>query len=146
MLLLAFRNLRARTGRTLFTALAIALGVALVFATRIVDVAADEQARAIRESKLAGADLEVSPSRAHLFPLAITAEILQNHAVEKGAPIYRYALRESDLGLLGVDPNQILTPYELIAGTELTGREDEIMLPDIWAAQQGLGVGQTARL
>ena len=66
MLLLAFRNLRARMGRTLFTAFAIALGVALVFATRIVSVAADEQARAARESRLAGADLEVSPARSWL--------------------------------------------------------------------------------
>ena len=45
MLLLALRNLRARTGRTLFTAFAIALGAALIFAGRIVGVATDEANR-----------------------------------------------------------------------------------------------------
>jgi len=44
LLLLALRNLRARIGRTLFTAFAIALGMALIFATRIVNVAADGSA------------------------------------------------------------------------------------------------------
>ena len=38
MLLLALRNLRTRTGRTLFTAFAIALGVALIFVGCIVGV------------------------------------------------------------------------------------------------------------
>ena len=75
MLLLALRNLRARLGRTLFTAFAIALGVALVFATRIVSVAAEGQAAAIRASKLAGADLEVSPARTRLFSPSIAADI-----------------------------------------------------------------------
>ena len=44
MLQPAIRNLRARIGRTLFTAFAIALGVALIFATRIVNVATDGRA------------------------------------------------------------------------------------------------------
>ena len=39
MFLLALRNLRARPGRTLLTALAIALGVAMIFAMRIAAVA-----------------------------------------------------------------------------------------------------------
>ncbi|MBF8283419.1 MAG: hypothetical protein HW378_2334, partial [Anaerolineales bacterium] len=145
MLLLAYRNLRARLGRTLFTASAIALGVALVFATRIVSVAAEQQAAAIRASKLAGADLEVSPSRAQFFPVSIADQILQNPAVEKVAPVYKYALTESNLVLLGVDPARVLTPYELIAG-EFIAADDELLLPDIWAAQHGLGVGQTVRL
>src|SRR3989304_5097470 len=145
MFLLALRNLRARLGRTLFTASAIALGVALVFATRIVSVAAEEQAAAARASKLAGADLEVSPARAQFFPVSIADQILQNPAVEKVAPVYKYALTESNLVLLGVDPARVLTPYELIAG-EFIAADDELLLPDIWAAQHGLGVGQTVRL
>ena len=145
MLLLAIRNLRSRAGRTFFTAFAIALGVALVFATRIVGVAADEQAAAARESKLAGADLEVAAVRAQYFPVSIADEILKNPAVEKVAPIYRYALADDSLQLLGIDPARVLTPYELIAG-QFIAAEDEILLPDIWAAQNGLGVGQTVRL
>jgi len=145
MLLLAFRNLRARTGRTLFTVVAIALGVALVFATRIVSVAADEQAAAARASKLAGADLEVSPARSRFFPVSIADEILKNPAVEQIAPIYRYALTASQLELLGVDPAQVLSPYELIAG-EFIATDTDILLPDLWAAQHGLGVGQIVRL
>src|SRR3990172_9272922 len=145
MFLLAYRNLRARLGRTLFTASAIALGVALVFATRIVSVAAEEQAAAARASKLAGADLEVSPARARFFPSSIADDILQNPAVEKVAPIYKHSLAESQLDLLGVDPARALTPYELIAG-EFIATDNDILLPDIWAAQHGLGVGQTVRL
>ncbi|MGH2523602.1 MAG: ABC transporter permease, partial [Anaerolineales bacterium] len=145
MFLLALRNLRARLGRTLFTAFAIALGVALVFATRIVGVAAEQQAAAARASKLAGADLEVSPSRAQFFPVSIAEDILQNPAVEKVAPIYRYPLTESNLVLLGIDPARVLTPYELISG-EFIAVGDELLLPDIWAAQHGLGVGQPVRL
>ncbi|HKZ70929.1 MAG TPA: ABC transporter permease, partial [Anaerolineales bacterium] len=150
MFLLALRNLRARLGRTVFTASAIALGVALVFATRMVSVAAEAQAAAIRASKLAGADLEVSPGRARFFPISIADEILKNPAIEEVAPIYRYALTESNLELLGVDPARILTPYELIVGEDLRGLKDPeglvIWLPDIFAAQNGLGVGQTVRL
>ncbi len=145
MLLLAYRNLRARLGRTLFTAFAIALGVALVFATRIVSVTAERQAAAIRASKLAGADLEVSPARAQFFPVSITDDILKNPAVEKVAPVYKHTLAESQLELLGVDPEQVLSPDELIAG-QFIAANDEILLPDIWAAQHGLGVGQTVRL
>ncbi len=155
MFLLALRNLRARMGRTLFTASAIALGVALVFATRIVSVAAEGQAAAARESKLAGADLEVSPALAQFFPVALADKVLANPAVEKIAPVYNHSLTESQLELLGVDPARVLTPYELIAGeffSDLPGLQDpaglngEILLPDIWAAQHGLGVGQTVRL
>lgn len=145
MFLLALRNLRARTGRTLFTASAIALGVALVFATRIVSVAAEQQAAAARASKLAGADLEISPALAQFFPVALADKVLANPAVEKIAPVYNHSLTESNLELLGVDPARVLTPYELIAG-EFIAADGDILLPDIWAARNGLGVGQTVRL
>ena len=48
MLLPAIRNLRARLGRTLFTAFAIALGMALVFATSLVGVIIEQSARDAR--------------------------------------------------------------------------------------------------
>src|SRR3990172_6459597 len=116
MLLLALRNLRARLGRTLFTAFAIALGVPLVFAMQIVSVAVDQQAKAARESKLAGAVLEVSPALAQFFPVSLADKVIANPAVEKIAPVYNHSLTESNLKLLGADPARVLTPYELIAG------------------------------
>ncbi len=59
MLTLATRNLRACPARTILTALAIALGVGMIFATRIVGVTISVSAREAREGRLAGADLEV---------------------------------------------------------------------------------------
>ena len=73
MFLLAYRNLRARPARTTFTALAIALGVGMIFAMRLVGVTIEESARAAREGRLAGADLEVSGANGAKFP-ASTAE------------------------------------------------------------------------
>jgi class 3 adenylate cyclase len=48
--LLAYRNLRSRTARTVLTSLAIALGAGMIFAMRIVGTAINESARAGRES------------------------------------------------------------------------------------------------
>ena len=58
VLILALRNLRARPARTLFTALAIALGVAMIFAARIASDALTASNQADRSDRLAGADLQ----------------------------------------------------------------------------------------
>ncbi|MBI3242075.1 MAG: FtsX-like permease family protein [Chloroflexi bacterium] len=147
MFLLALRNLRARTGRTLFTAFAIALGVALIFAGRIVGVATDEVNRQARVSRLAGADLEVSHSTRVNFSMRLMSELLAQPEVEATAPLLRARLADSDLTLLGVDVAQPLRPYELVAGAFFTSpTAEEILLPLGWAAQNGLGVGNTLPL
>jgi len=147
MFLLAFRNLRARAGRTLFTAFAVALGVALVFATSLVGVLIEQSARAAREGRLAGADLEVRAARAAFFPDTLADRLLARPEVEGAAPLYRQTLPEAGLNLLGVDPARVLSPYELAAGNFFSARDAfEILLPTTWAAQHGLGVGQTLTL
>src|SRR5262245_2953380 len=88
-MLLIYRNLRRRPARTLFTALAIALGVGMIFAMRIVGVAIEESARASRESSLAGADLEVTSAAGARFLVAVADTIAANADVEKAAPIQR---------------------------------------------------------
>ncbi len=142
MFLLALRNLRARTGRTLFTAFAIALGVALIFAGRIVGVATDEVNKQARVNRLAGADLEVSSATRVNFSARVADELLTYPEVEATAPLLRARAEGSDLNLLGVDAVAPLRPYELAAGKFFSAPEaNEILIPLGWAAQQGLGVG-----
>ena len=122
MLLLALRNLRARPARTVFTALAIALGVGMIFAMRLFGVVIAQSAREARESRLAGADLEVSGATSTKLPGALAEEIAARPEVEVAAPIYRalegavdsastsanvlagVRLKGTGLALLGVDP------------------------------------------
>jgi putative ABC transport system permease protein len=147
MLLLALRNLRARTGRTLFTAFAIALGAALIFAGRIVGVATDEVNRQARESRLAGADLEISSATRVNFSARVAEEVLAHAEVESTAPLLRARVEDSDLNLFGVDAVAPLRPYELAAGQFFSAPDaNEILIPLGWAAQNGLGVGNEVAL
>ena len=147
MFLLALRNLRARTGRTLFTAFAIALGVALIFAGRIVGVATDEVNRQARVNRLAGADLEVSYATRVNFGMHILREITARPEVESTAPLLRTRAEDSDLTLFGVDTVLPLRPYELAAGQFFSAPDvQEILIPLGWAAQNGLGVGNEIAL
>ncbi|MBF8285555.1 MAG: FtsX-like permease family protein, partial [Anaerolineales bacterium] len=147
MFLLALRNLRARTGRTLFTAFAIALGVALIFAGRIVGVATDEVNRQARVNRIAGADLEVSHSTRVNFGARVASVLTARPEVEATAPLLRARAEESDLALLGVEVVQPLRPYELVIGSFFTApTADEVLLPLGWAVQNGLGVGDTLPL
>jgi ABC-type antimicrobial peptide transport system permease subunit/class 3 adenylate cyclase len=147
MFLLALRNLRARTGRTLFTLFAIALGAALIFAGRIVGVATDEVNRQARVNRLAGADLEVSHSTRVNFSARVASDLLVYPEVEATAPLLRARAEDSDLNLLGVDAVAPLRPYELAAGRFFSAPQaDEILIPLGWAAQNGLGVGNEVAL
>src|SRR5574341_846487 len=89
MLLLAYRNLRTRPARTLFTALAIALGVGMIFAMRIVGVAINQSARAAREQQLAGADLEVSTVTNARLEVALAGALSARPEVDVAAPVLR---------------------------------------------------------
>ncbi|HMA33990.1 MAG TPA: ABC transporter permease, partial [Chloroflexia bacterium] len=165
MLALAARNLYTRPLRTLLTAVAIALGVGMIFAMRIVGVAAEQAAAEARASQVAGADLAVASAfQAHLDPPLVRA-LLARPEVEAVGPTYRrlegapdpnvdldsfglnYALKGTGLALLGVDPAQTLTPYKLAGGAFFSGpTAHEVLLPALWAAQHGLGIGSTLDL
>ncbi len=159
MLLLAFRNLRARPARTFFTAFAIALGVALIFAMRIVGVAVEQQARAAREGRLAGADLEVVSANGATLSDHLADELTARPEVALAAPIYRnregrptvnglsVTYEGTGLSLLGVAPARTLTPYELAAGDFFSEPDAyQVLLPISWAAQHGFGVGDDVSL
>ncbi|MBI3242073.1 MAG: FtsX-like permease family protein [Chloroflexi bacterium] len=164
MFLLALRNLRARPARTIFTALAIALGVSLIFAMRIVGVAIDAAAREARQGRLAGADLEVVAANGADFDLLLADDLAARPEVAAVGPALRKAEgREVENGetalgqpaatpniglqLLGVDHERTLIQYELIAGEFFSGPDAlEVIVPASWAAQNGAGVGETVSL
>jgi putative ABC transport system permease protein len=163
MLFLAYRSLRARPARTVFTALAIALGVGMIFAMRIVGVTIEESARAARESRLSGADLEVSGANGAKFPDARAETLAARPEVELAAPILRgaegvvvpdpsvtiggVALKGTGLALLGVDPARRLSPFDLAAGSFFSAPDAfELLLPAQWAALNGLGVDSEIEL
>ena len=163
MFLLASRNLRARAGRTLFTALAIALGVGMIFAMRLVGATIEESARAARESRLSGADLEVSSANGAKFPASTADTLMGQTEVELAAPILRgaegvvvsdpsvtiggVALKGTGLALLGVDPTRRLSSYDLAAGEFFSAPNAmEVLLPSQWAVLNGLGVDSEIEL
>jgi len=163
LLLLAVRNLRARVARTAFTATAIALGVAMIFAMRLVGATVTESARLARESRLAGADLEITSAASAQIPLTLLETLAARPEVEVAAPLYRglegkpgrdatfsmggLTLEGTGLALLGVDPARTLTPYELAAGRFLqAGDSRAVLLPSDWAAPRGHSVGGQIRL
>jgi ABC-type antimicrobial peptide transport system permease subunit/class 3 adenylate cyclase len=163
MLLLAYRNLRARQARTLFTALAIALGVGMIFAMRIVGVTFEESARAAREGRLSGADLEVSGANGGKFNDTAAGVVQMRPEVELAAPILRgqegvmihdpsvviggVSMKGTGLALLGIDPTRRLSTYDLAAGSFFSAPDAmEVLLPTSWAALHGLGVDSEIEL
>ncbi len=147
MLFLALRNLRVRTGRTLFTAFAIALGVALILAARMAGLAADEVNRQARADRVAGADLEVTNATRTNFSVHLMDTLAARPEVESVAPLLRARAKNVDLALLGVDPVQPLRPYHLAAGAFFAAPDsNEILIPLGWATFNGLGVGNTVSL
>jgi ABC-type antimicrobial peptide transport system permease subunit/class 3 adenylate cyclase len=160
MLLLAYRNLRTRPARTIFTALAIALGVGMIFAMRIVTVTLGETSRLARENRLAGADLEVTSASGARLPASLADELAERPEIEIAAPVLRglegapdpsaqpgltgIALKGTGLALLGVDPARNLLGLEgeaLTVGTSFSAPDAyEVILPAAWAAGNGLGL------
>jgi hypothetical protein len=116
MWLLAFRNLRARLRRTLSTAFAVALGVALIFATRMVSVAAQAQGAALRANQLAGADLEITHTTGGSFSELTLNKLAGRPEIDTATPVLRASTDDGGLALLGVDTLQPLRPYELERG------------------------------
>jgi putative ABC transport system permease protein len=165
MFRLAHRNLWTRLARTLLTVAAIALGVGVVFATRIVAVAVGQATGEARAGRLSGADLEVtSATRAHLRA-GLAEEIAGRPEVEASTPIYRrlegafdtsvpltflggtYPFTGTGLMLLGVDPGNVLAPYALAEGEFLSAPDAaEVLLPATWAAQHRIAVGERITL
>jgi ABC-type antimicrobial peptide transport system permease subunit len=160
MFRLASRSLLARRARALFTALTIALGVAMIFAMRIVGNTLDATARSAREGRLAGADLEVVSAAQGQLALDVRHRLEALPEVERAAPVYRAlegkTVKADDVGLvstlegtglniLGVDPHNLLTAYTLSSGKFLTDSQS-VLLPATWAVAHGYSLGQRIEL
>jgi ABC-type antimicrobial peptide transport system permease subunit/class 3 adenylate cyclase len=142
MFFLALHNLRARPGRTTFTAFAIALGVALILAARIAGVTAEAVNMQARSDRLAGADLEITHSSGVNFSEHVVQQLAESPQVAAARPILRWRSTNPGLALVGVDAAQPIRAYQLAAGTFLSASDAvEILIPVGWAAVNGLGVG-----
>jgi putative ABC transport system permease protein len=164
MLLLTLRNLRARPGRTILTALAIALGVAMIFAMRITAIAITQSTSEARQNRLAGADLEITAATTARLPQSFIDSLAAYPDIETVSPLFRGlegslvpnptgnlmagpSLQGTGLILLGVDPGRTLNPYQLEAGSFLSAPDAaELLLPATWAEQNGHTVGSTLNL
>ncbi|MBA3533148.1 MAG: ABC transporter permease [Ardenticatenales bacterium] len=145
MFLLAYRSLQSRPARTLFSALAIALGVAMIFATRIVGETVEQEAQSARSHHLLGADLEVRSATGVLLTDALAAQLAARPDIELATPTYQQP-GSNGLTLLGVDPDRHLG-YELASGEFFSGPDAaEVLLPALWAAQRGIRVGREVTL
>jgi hypothetical protein len=148
----------------------------MIFAMRLFGVAIAQSAREARESRLAGADLEVTGATSLKIPASLADDLAARPEIEVAAPIYRalegavdisastqagplggVVLKGTGLALLGVDPARMLAPYELAAGEFFMPQDTkcledtscltwEVLLPSQWAAQNGVGVGSTVSL
>ena len=169
MWLLARRNLASRPARTLLTGLAIALGVGMIFAMRMVGAEISRSAQTTRENRLTGADLEISATNSAHFSAEWVDRLADEPDILSAAPVFRAAegavvatdvgasgasalvdntiLQGTDLALLGVDPANTLSAYELTAGRFLNEPQArEVLLPQRWATAAGLQVGHTVTL
>lgn len=151
---LAWRGLAARPLRTALTAIGVALGVAIVAATFIVNQAVAETAARTARELLGSADLRVRAfSDAGLTPRAVGALATLNGVVD-AAPLSERRITASTaaghdervFSLLAVatDPavDERVRPYVLRVGERLSasgGRD--VLLNAGWASDNGLRVG-----
>lgn len=143
---LTWRNLTAHPLRSILTALAITLGVAMVLAAAIVGQAAGRSAAELTEEG-PRVDLEVFSRDDTPFDKAILNTLRAYPDVELVSPSLRVqaeGVRPAipRLTLLGVDPEtyQTLHELELANGAFLDG-PDTIALPMMIAIDHGLNVG-----
>jgi putative ABC transport system permease protein len=149
VLSLALRNLRARPARTLLTAIAVALGVAMIFAMRVVGVTTETAAANARALALNGADLEVTGASTAPLNGEIAARVAADPRVAVAGPIYddyaRIPLERDSLGrlstwrwvrVLGVDPARLpLAPHILEGATFSAPDAREALMPSSLAAE-----------
>ncbi len=148
---LIWRNLTAHALRSILTALAITLGVAMVLAASIVGQAAGQSASALAEEG-PQIDLEVFSRDGAPFDDSVLDTLRVSPDVERVSPSLRVEAKGVDpqigeLTLLGVDPESYAAIHapELVGGTFLD-EPDAIVLPMAVAIDNGLNVGDTIAL
>ncbi len=138
--LLILRNITAHSLRSALTALAVALGVAMLLAASIIGLAAGEQAAQVGQS--AQADLEVFAGDELPFDFEAVAAVEDSVDVASVSASLRLDVGGDLQTLLGVDPEAYagFHPPDLAEGVFLSG-EGEVVLPWAVAESQGLKLG-----
>jgi putative ABC transport system permease protein len=137
----------------------------MILAMRIVGAAVEQAAANARTSRLAGADLQVTSATSAYIRAGLAAEIAGRTEIEEASPIYQrpegavdrdaaqealrgsYAGTGTGLMLLGVDPDKVLMPYQLVEGAFFsTPQAHQVLLPKSWADQRKVTPGMELSL
>jgi putative ABC transport system permease protein len=143
---LLWRNLTAHPLRNILTILAIALGVAMLFAASIVGFATSNNAYSL-EAEGPRIDLEVLARDGTRFDISVIDILASSEDVEQVSPTLRLEMEVispimDNLRILGVEENSYaaIHPLELANGVFL-GESDAIVLPVETALDYGLNSG-----
>lgn len=156
---LATRSLAARPLRTALTVVGIALGVAVVSATLVIGASSDAAVRAATADLLGSADVRLRAFADAGFGPRTLQELHADPRVVAAAPVSERLLTLSSLSspeepvvtvlVMGVDPvaEAALRDPRLVAGVNLSETEpDGALVPQRWAEDHGLGVGDELEL
>ncbi|HMA33309.1 MAG TPA: FtsX-like permease family protein [Chloroflexia bacterium] len=155
LLFLSSKSLVSNAGRWLFTGVAIALGVGGIVATLTIDNALIESLNGTARQLLGRADAEVlAMDESGLSPAAV-ARLAAVPQVAAAVPrltkltYFQGGGTRGFLSLTGIDPQQdpALHPMSVVSGQALgAGADAGVLLPQGWAAQVGLRVGDPLQL
>ncbi len=145
---LAWRNLASRRLRTCLTGMAIALGVAAVFATSMIGQAMQVSTASLA-GRISGADLQLTPRDGATLDARWLDVVRAHPDVALASPeiVYSTVLLDppgASLMLLGVEPEtyMALERPEMANGLTLTSKQKQgIVLPERWAEEHKVRVG-----
>jgi putative ABC transport system permease protein len=145
---LAWRNLASRRLRTWLTGMAIALGVAAVFATSMIGQAM-QMSTASLAARISGADLQITPRDGETLDARWLDVVRAQPDVALASPeiIYSTVLLDppgASLMLLGIEPETYLALErpEMDSGLIPTSKPKQwIVLPERWAEEHKVHVG-----
>jgi putative ABC transport system permease protein len=145
---LAWRNLASRRLRTFLTGMAIALGVAAVFATSMIGQAMQTSTASLA-ARISGADLQITPRDGDTLDARWLDVVRAQPDVALASPEIMYSAVLLDppgasLMILGVEPETYwaLERPEMANGRALTTKQKQtIVLPERWGEEHRVHVG-----
>jgi putative ABC transport system permease protein len=147
------RNLTAHPLRSLLTALAIALGVAMVLAAAIIGQAANERALRLASENRPQADLEVFSRGGQAFSADVLPTIRAASGVELATASLRLTAQTADpqlplatLPLVGVDPAYADLHRPELADGQFLPAENSIVVPATLAIRNNWRTGDEIQL
>jgi putative ABC transport system permease protein len=155
LLSLAWRNSASRRERSLFSILAVALGVGLIMGTQLINLSLGQQLSRAAADLVGRADAEVFAFSDQGFSQGMVDAIAKLPEVKVAAPVVTKRLsgavggHQQTFQMLGIDPaaEQQLHPLVLAQGEMLPAADrSAVLLDEKWAADHGVGVGATISL